>query len=253
MVTHFYDSNTDSVETQDTRLRPARAISDAHIPCLVWAEDALSFAHFVPTGLFALQLLVPDEHVHDASSAVTTWLPYITIREPNQVWLEYKFINCDKPTCFPNSGHLRLIKRQHEDDPEAIFIHPQSFFSIDVRNHNLFTNLVPPLPSTNSQIRFPTRIAFLDSLIDTLLDPPIGFRHWRLTQSMEVYIGYLITYTLRAYPRVLPGGELEPEHKSVLSSLKVENRHYFDGRIRRTSLGWFADVRERRSILERAG
>ena len=59
MVTHFYDSSTDSVETQDVRLKPARAISDAHIPCLVWAEDALSFAHFVPTCLFALQLLVP--------------------------------------------------------------------------------------------------------------------------------------------------------------------------------------------------
>jgi hypothetical protein len=45
-----------------------------------------------------------------------------------------------------------LTKRQHEDDPEAIYIHPQSFFSMDVRNHNLSTNLVPPLPSTNSQI-----------------------------------------------------------------------------------------------------
>jgi hypothetical protein len=69
---------------------------------------------------------------------------------------------------------------------------------------------------------------------------------------MEVYIGYLITYTLRTYPRVLPSGELEPEHESVLSGLKVENRHYFDGRIRRTSLGWFSDVQERRLILERA-
>jgi hypothetical protein len=72
MVTHLYDSSTDS---QDVRLKPARAISDAHIPCLVWAEDALSFAHSVPTCLFALQLLVPDEHVHDACSAVATVLP----------------------------------------------------------------------------------------------------------------------------------------------------------------------------------
>jgi hypothetical protein len=142
-----------------------------------------------------------------------------------------------------------LTTRQHEDDPETIYIHPQSFFSTDVRNHNLSTNL----PSTHSHIRFPTRTAFLDSLIDTLLDPPIGFRHWKLTQIMEVYIGYLITYTLRAYPRVLPSGKLEPEHESVLLSLKVENRHYFDGRIRRTSSGWLSDVQERRSFLERAG
>ena len=253
MVTHFYDSCTESVETQCVRLKPARAISDAHIPCLVWAEDALSFAYFVPTCLFALQLLVSDEHVYEACSAVATTLPYIQIEGPNQAWLEHRFIDRSQPTCFPKSVHLRLTKRQHEDDPETIYIHPQSFFSMDVRNHNLSTNLVPPLPSTNSQIRFPTRTAFFDSLIDTLLDPPIGFRHWKLTQNMEVYIGYLTTYTLRTYPRVLPSGELEPEHKSVLSSLKVENRPYFDGRIRRTSLGWFPDVKERRLILERAG
>jgi hypothetical protein len=111
MVTHFYDSSTDSIETQDTRLKPARAISDAHIPCLVWAEDALSFAHFVPTGLFALQLLVPDEHVHEASSVVETRLSYVQIEEPNQAWLEHKFINCDQPTCFPNSVHLQLTNR----------------------------------------------------------------------------------------------------------------------------------------------
>src|ERR1700685_1133802 len=74
MVTHFYDSSADSGEIQDIRLKPARAISDAHIPCLVWAEDALSFAHSVPTCLFALQLLVPDGHVHEASSVVETRL-----------------------------------------------------------------------------------------------------------------------------------------------------------------------------------
>lgn len=158
--------------------------------------------------LFALQLLVPDEYVHEASSGIATRLPYVQIAEPNQSWLEYKFINHDRPTCFPNSVHLRLTKRQHEDYPEAIFIYPQSFFSVDVRNHNLSTNLVPLLLSTSSKIRFPTRTAFLDSLIDTLLDPPIGFRHRRLTQSMEVYIGYLTTYTLRAFPRVLSGNEL---------------------------------------------
>ena len=254
MVTHFYDSSTEGVETQHIRLKPARAITDENIPyVVVWAEDALSFAHTVPTSLFALQLLVPDEQIHAASSAIAKRLPYVQIREPSQNWLEHKFIDRSQPTCFPKSIHLRLTKSQHEDDPEDIYIHPQSFFSMDVRNHDLSTSLVPPLPSSNSQIRFPTRTAFLDSLIDTMLDPPIGFRHWKLTQSMEVYIGYLITYTLRAYPRILPSGELEPEHKSVLLSLKPENQPYFDGRIRRSSLGWFADVKERRSILERYG
>jgi hypothetical protein len=193
MVTNFYDSSPENVETQHIRLKPARVIIDEHIPYIVvWAEDALSFAHTVPTSLFALQLLVPDEHVHAASSAVAKRLPYAQIREPTQEWLEHKFIDRGQPTCFPNSVHLRLTERQHED-PEDIYIHPQSFFSLNVRNYNLSTSLVPPLPSSNSQIRFPTRTAVLDSLIDTMLDPPIGFRHWKLTQSIEVYIGYLIS------------------------------------------------------------
>lgn len=254
MVTHFCDSSTDSVETQDIRLKPARAIilMDAHIPCLVWAEDALSFVHFVPTCLFALQLLVPDEHVHAASSAIASKFPYTPMDGPNESWLEYVIVDSGQPSCFPSSVHLRLILRQHEDDPETIHIHPQSFFSVDIRNHTLSTNLAL-LTLLNSQIRFLTRTAFLNSLIGTLLDPPIGFRHWKLTQNLGVYIGYIITYTLRAYPRVLPNGELEPEHKSVLLSLKPENRNYFDARIRRTSKGWFSDVKERRTFLERAG
>lgn len=251
MGTHFYDSSTDSVETQGVRLKPARAISDAYIPCVVWAEDALSFAHFVPTSLFALQLLVPDEHIQAACSEIASHLPYNKVEAPNQSWLEHKFIDPNQPTCFPDSAHLTLTSRQHEDDPETIYIHPQSFFSMDVRNHGLSTTLAPPL--TDSRIRFPTRTAFLDSLIDTLLDPPIGYRHWKLTQKLEVYIGYIRTYTLRAHPRVLPSGELESEHKSVLASLKPENRPYFDARTRGIRSGWITEVKERRSFLETAG
>jgi hypothetical protein len=74
---------------------------------------------------------------HEASSVVETRLSHVQIEE---AWLEYKFINCDQPTCFPNSVHLQLTNRQHEDDPEAIFIHRHSFFAVDVRNHNLSTN-----------------------------------------------------------------------------------------------------------------
>jgi hypothetical protein len=255
MVTHFYDSSTDSPDIQHIRLKPARAITDAQIPCSVWAEDALSFAHPVPTALFALQVLVPDEDLDAASSAITSRLPYVRIRKPAEDWLEHRFIDSSRPSCFPNSIYLTSTNPsfQCEDDPKAIYIHPQSFFSVNVRNHDLSITLVPPLPATNAQVRFPTRIAFLDSLIDTLLDPPIGFRHWKLTQSMQVYISYLRTYTLRPYPRVLPDGDLEPEHDTVLKSLKAENRQYFDRLIRGTSLGWFPEVQDRRVFLQRAG
>jgi hypothetical protein len=256
MVTHFYDSSPDSLEIQNTRLKPARAIADENIPCLVWAEDALSFAHFVPTSLFALQLVVPDDFLDVSSSAIESKLPYRRVPGPHSAWLEFKFVDRNQPSCFPDSIHLEATTSRNlrsEDEPETIYIHPQSFFSFDVRNPALSVSLVPPLPSSNARLRFPNRIAFLNSLIDTLLDPPNGFRHWKLTQNLEVYIGYLITYTLRAYPRILPNDELEPEHAAVIAGLKEENQHYFESRIRRSSLGWLPEVKERRTILERAG
>jgi hypothetical protein len=67
------------------------------------------------------------------------------------------------------------------------------------------------------------------------------------------YVAYLMTYTLRAFPRVLPTGELEAEHASVVASLKEENRSVFDGLIRCTSKGWSSDLLIRRAALERMG
>jgi hypothetical protein len=53
--------------------------------------------------------------------------------------------------------------------------------------------------------------------------PPIGLRHWKVTQSMQVYISYLRTHTLRQCTRVVPDGDLESDHDTVLKSLKAEN------------------------------
>ena len=78
MVTHFYESSTGSPDTQHIRLIPARAITDTQIPCLVWAP---SFAHYVPTAPFTLQMLVPDKELNAACSAVTSLLSYMRIRK----------------------------------------------------------------------------------------------------------------------------------------------------------------------------
>ena len=240
----------ETIETQETRLKPAKAISDASIPCVVWAEDGLSFVHFVPTCLFDLQLIVPDEHVEAACSAITSRLPYTKMDGPCENWLEFRIVDRRQPSCFPNSAYLKRTTPGEEDDPKNVYIHPQSFFSVDVRNYDLSTTLPPPL--TDSRIRFLTRTAFLDALIATILDPPIAFRHWRFSCMLDVYISYFLIYTLRAFPRILPSGELESEHKSVLESLKPENRPFFDGRIRRTEEGWVIEGQKRKNFLETA-
>lgn len=256
MVTHCYDSSTDSIEIQGVRLKPARAITNAGVPCLVWAEDALSFVHFVPTCLFSLQILVPDALLEAATSLIVSNLPYKRMVEPPESWQEYMFINRSRPICFPNSIHLKLSTPDYlrsEDNTQDVYIHPQSSFSIDVREQNLSVSLVPPLPPPNANIRFPTRTAFIDSLVTTILEPPIGYHHWKLIRTLQVYLGYFFTYPLRADPSVLPNGQLEPEHASVWVSLKEENKPYFDAQVRGTSKGWLPDVQAQRAALEKAG
>ncbi|KAL6305553.1 hypothetical protein BKA93DRAFT_914178 [Sparassis latifolia] len=177
--------------------------------------------------------------------------------EPDSSWLDYRFVDASEPSCFPWSAFLQHTSPQEraEDDPAKIFVHPQSYFSFDIRDPSLSVSLVPPLPAHNASIRFPILAAFLDSMIATQLEPPIGYRHWRFTQRLKVYIGYLMTYSpaFRADPRVLPNGELEPGHAKVMNSLKAENRHYLDMALRGTSKGWLPEVQERRAILEKIG
>lgn len=259
MGIHLYDSSTDSLETQDIRLKPARVVTKAQIPCLVWAEDALSFVHCVPTCLFALQLLVPDENVELAASAITTGLPYRRLNRPDERWLEYRMLDKSLPSCFPRSIALELVtppQERSEDDPPEVFIHPQSYFHFDVRDQMQSISLVPPLPERNSDIRFPTLSAFFDTLIATILEPTIGYRHWKLTETLRGYVAYLFVYhpKLRNRPRVLANGSLEPERAAVLESLKKENQPCFEYAARGGGRrDWIVEVRERRDALERMG
>ncbi|KAH9924108.1 hypothetical protein B0H21DRAFT_153401 [Amylocystis lapponica] len=254
---HLYDSSIYCAEAQDTRLRPARAVTDANIPCLVWAEDALAFVHCVPTVLFAFQLIVPDEHVQAAATAITSHLPYQQMTDPHPHWLDYKHMDAAEPSCFPSSVLLQHTSPADrvEYDPEDIYVHPQSYFSFDVRDPSLSVSLVPPLPPRNASIRFPTLVAFMDSLIATQLDPPLGFRHLKFSQRLKVYFGYLMLYSpvLHAMPRELFNGELEPGHAKVMDSLKAENRHFFYTFARVITKGWDDEVQERRTTLEKMG
>jgi hypothetical protein len=49
---------------------------------------------------------------------------------------------------------------------------------------------------------------------------------------MGVFISHFLVHTLLRKPRVLPSGELEPEHATLMASLREENRHFFDARVR---------------------
>ena len=167
----LYDSSPYSIESQAIRLKAACALSTARIKSLVWGEDALAFTHFVPTNLTALYLVVADQNVHLASTKVTNSLPYEVFAGMHERYVEYIGMYPDQPRIFPYSVYLQPTTPLDEcnvDDPEMIFVHPQSQFHLDVHDDSRSISL----PLFPDNIRFPTRTAFLDSMIATILDPP---------------------------------------------------------------------------------
>lgn len=249
---HLYDSSPYSIKSQTIRLKAAGALSVADIKSLVWGEDALAFVYFIPANLSALHLVVADQDVHVASTKVTDALPYEVFTGIDKNYNEFIGIYPDQPRIFPNSMYLQLttpLNERNVDDPDMIFIHPQSQFYLEVQDDSRSLSL-SPFPDN---IRFPTRTAFLDAMIATMLDPPSGRVSGKLGMLLTCWISYLLTYNLKNYPRVLPSGDLEPERAEVLSSLKPENRPYFDDFVRGPSIPWKEHVLRRKEVLEKLG
>ncbi|KAJ3505436.1 hypothetical protein NLJ89_g7415 [Agrocybe chaxingu] len=253
MGMEYYDSCPWSDECKDHRLAPAVALSKAGIPCVVWAEDALAFIRFVPTCLFSLQLFVPDELLDRATSILTTTYSFQSA-DPPEAWCEYPMFDRTTPSCYPRSVSLSTTAPEeslHSDDPRQIWLHPQSFFSFDVRDTSLSVTL-DQFPNT---VRFPTRPAFLDTLFTVMLESPIGFRHHKFHGTMMTYYGYLLQYTMRG-PIILPSGELGPAHKKALCEVEEENRPYFRHLLYRhagSKMTLAEATEERREIMRKLG
>ncbi|KAF8056569.1 hypothetical protein FPV67DRAFT_1677948 [Lyophyllum atratum] len=250
---HLYDSSPYSQESQEIRLKAASALSRANIKSLVWGEDALAFIHFVPANLHDLQLVVADHELGLASAKIIKSLPYeVFTGTLDRNYLEVLYFDPDQPSMYANSVHLKLTTpaaERAEDDPEMIFIHPQSQYHLDIHDDSRSVSL-PPFPEN---IRFPTRTVFLDSIIATLLDPPSGRVHTKLNSTLRTWMGYLFLYTLRNEPAVLPTGDLEPELAQVLQSLRPENRPYFEAFARNGPRKAREHMLHRKEILEKVG
>jgi hypothetical protein len=212
--------------------------------------------HFIPAGLIDLHLVVADQDVQQASTEIIKSLPYklCTGTSIPDSYFEQILFNPNRPMQFPHSVHLEpttpLDKRDLEH-PDMVIIHPQSQLYLDVHDKSRSVSL-PPFPDT---IRFPTRTAFIDSMIEIYLDPPTGQDNTRMKDILSVWISYFLLYTLRNRPRVLPNGDLEPEYAEVLQSLRPENQSYFEFFARGGIIGSDRVVHamRRRDVLEKLG
>lgn len=114
MIVHFFDESPSSPYEQLARLGPPTTLLKASIPCVVWAEDALSIVHRVPTCLFDQHLLVPDDSLDTATHAICSSLPYTrSMVDDKQHWKDYRLFNADCPHAFNLNAETILLKPQN--------------------------------------------------------------------------------------------------------------------------------------------
>ena len=207
------------------RMNAATALSNAHIPCLIWGTDAIDFIHksSKPTGRFDihLHLLLADANVQSGAEAIVTSLPDIQPFTSRGTYdcHDLIFDTLDPPS-FPHSICLEVTRPTLDGILQNIFLHPQSQFYFDIEDH---TRSVP-LRSFQEGIRLPTLAAFLDSLIEVHSDPPTG----RDLRTLDHLLRYWLLFLIPGIQPLLPNGELKPRLLSIMESLKPENRPYFE-------------------------
>ncbi|KAJ3513250.1 hypothetical protein NMY22_g15097 [Coprinellus aureogranulatus] len=246
-------------ETQRARLQSAVLLSEHSVPSIVWDADAIAFAHEASVTLwYDVQLLVPDPLVQHASKIIQDSLPYILNPEPLPRYREIDvFHDEDRLTCFPYSNRLSLTRSSAEEtwsewNPRDILIHPASFFQFDIADttRSLCLEWFP------ENVCFPTKPALLDSIVATILDPPLGYYHETLRNHMEILKEDLIRETMRGDdPNDMTCDfALSPEGRRVVDSLKEENKKWIErscGGERRPT--FWSYVRERRELIAASG
>jgi len=184
-----------------------------------------------------------------------------TLRKPRKWWQELSHIRKWTPDTQTglNLDTLTAVNRlaiqtlsvfgfshaQAENKPSDVSINPRSYFSFDVSDKILSV----VLNDFSSAIRFPTWTTFLDSTISTLLDPPIGFRHWKFTQQKGVKLLSCVHLAAKtacsALWRVWTG-TCNPDGQ-------LKRKHFFEPRVWGILEGQILKVNTRRTILEKLG
>lgn len=211
------------------RLNVTSALSNAHIPCLIWGTDAIDFIHrpSKPTGRFDahLHLLLADANIQSGAEAIVTTLPDIQPFTTKGTYDCHDLIfDALEPPSFPHSICLEVTRPRLDGILQNIFLHPQSQFYFDIEDH---TRSVP-LRSFPEGTRLPTVAAFFDSLIEVHSDPPTGCDLWTLDHLLRYWLLFLVP----GIQPLLPNGELKPRLLSIMESLKPENRPYFEAMVK---------------------
>lgn len=204
------------------RINIAKALSNAHIPCLVWGTDAIDFIRKPSRPKFTvyLHLLLADKNIQSGAEAIVTSVPDFRPFTGTRHWNYLTFCALEPPA-FPHSICLEMARSRRGGVLQAVFLHPQSQFYFDIKDH---TRSVP-LKSFSEGTRLPTLAAFFDSLIEVHSDPPTGCDLRMLDILLKDWHRQLVP---GGQSPVLQTGELKPRYIDIMESLKPENRPCFE-------------------------
>ena len=230
-----YEYEPPHPEEQHQRLVALRLLTSRSIPCILWAEDALNYVHSVPTMLFDQQVLLLDDLLESASSALVEG-PYSAAPFTPE-YADYPD-ESGTDSSFPR-GILHLLDQAHcnteeyASHPLYVLLLPQSYFGFDVRSKERFQSLVPPLPLSNAGILAPKYHTFLEGLVAFNMNPPIPLEKPHVKQRAKhcIFITYLLRYRVKyedgyGAPMIT---EVLPEEYVILNELETEEARWYVG------------------------
>jgi hypothetical protein len=168
-----------------------------------------------------------DDEGHYVSHVVTEPLPPHQFAPGHPAFhrrnlrLSQTIFSASEPPSFPHSICLEVTRPRLDGILQNIFLHPQSQFYIDIEDYTCSV----PLRSFAGGTRIPTLAAFFDSLIEVHSDLPSG----RKIRTLDRLLRYWLLYLVPGVQPLLPNGELKPR---MLSTLKPENRPYFEAMVK---------------------
>lgn len=154
------------------------SLLNAKIKFVVHGPDALTIAHRAAEKFGIPQhILVPKASVGLASRILSQQHGYNIFNNP-------PFPSCAedvrvyRPSTALADGNSATVVLSHPD-PEyegapCLFVHPSSNFHFDLDDPSKTLTLPNPSDPSLVGVRFPTEVAFVDSLVDTYFDPPPG-------------------------------------------------------------------------------
>ncbi|KAG5338919.1 hypothetical protein C0989_005606 [Termitomyces sp. Mn162] len=190
---------------QHERVVVLRKLIDRGIPCILWAEDAMRYAHRIPTCIFDQRILVPNHLLQEAAAGIR---------------LKHRDVPEDHP--------YKL-----EPIPTWILLLPQSYFGLSVGSTERFQTLElgPSLSPLNAGILVPKYHTFLEGLVRFMMYQPTGddVPHARGVLRHSVFFEYLLTYRVEygENEKLPPLGQMYPAEHQILEELKTEDARWY--------------------------